>query len=83
MNWLPTYCVARLGTDLASLGAVKTLPYVVMFVSSNLGAWAGDWLIAMRRWPVARARKAVNTSGACMLGLCTIISRPGMPQPHP
>lgn len=64
MNWLPTYFAARLGTDLASLGAVKTLPYVVMFFTSNAGAWAGDWLIAHKHWPVARARKMVNTSGA-------------------
>lgn len=82
MNWLPTYCVARLGTDLASLGILKTLPYVVMFVSSNLGAWGGDWLIAMRHWPVARARKAVNTAGVfAVLSLFPCMSHNPPPPP--
>ncbi|DBB12112.1 hypothetical protein WJX82_001890 [Trebouxia sp. C0006] len=63
MNWLPTYFDKVLHADLASLGAVKTLPYLAMFGSSNLGGWLGDHLIHQRKMPTARARKFVNTIG--------------------
>ena len=64
MNWLPTYFDTLLRTNLATLGAVKTLPYLVMFVMSNAGKMAGDWLITRRKWSVAAGRQAVNTLGA-------------------
>ena len=38
-----------LHTSLASLSSAKTLPYLVMFLTSNLGGWAGDYLIARPR----------------------------------
>lgn len=63
MNWLPTYFDTVLKANLAALGPVKTLPYLVMFVMSNVGNLCGDWLITRRRWPVAAARKAVNSVG--------------------
>lgn len=49
--------------DLASMGPLKTLPYLVMFGMSNAGGWAGDWLILSQHRSVAAARKAVNTLG--------------------
>ena len=52
-----------LHADLASLGAIKTLPYLAMFASSNMGNWLGDHLIHRRKVPTARARKTVNTIG--------------------
>lgn len=64
MNWLPTYFDTVLKANLSALGPVKTLPYLVMFVMSNVGNLYGDWLIMRRRWSVAAARKAVNTFGA-------------------
>ena len=53
-----------LHANLAQAGSAKTLPYLVMFVTSNAGGWAGDYLIASRRASVAGARKAVNSVGA-------------------
>ncbi|KAK9804281.1 hypothetical protein WJX72_004509 [[Myrmecia] bisecta] len=71
MNWLPTYFDKVLHANLAELGAVKTLPYLIMFFCSNLGGWLGDHLITRHRYPVARARKLVNSIGfwgaACAL----------------
>jgi hypothetical protein len=64
MNWLPTYFGSVLHADLAKLGAVKTLPYLFMFGMSNVGGWAGDWLIAKRHRSVVAARKIVNSVGA-------------------
>ena len=55
-----------LKANLASLGVVKTLPYLAMFATSNLGGWVGDYLIHRRRVPTARARKTVNTLGKFM-----------------
>jgi hypothetical protein len=49
--------------DLAALGPLKTLPYLVMFLMSNVGGWAGDWLILSRKQSVATARKTVNSIG--------------------
>ncbi len=49
--------------ELSSLGGAKTVPYLVMFAMSNVGGWAGDWLINRRRRSTGFARKAVNTLG--------------------
>ena len=57
-----------LKVNLASLGGVKTLPYLAMFASSNLGGWAGDHLIHRRKIPTATARKSVNTLGTIVTG---------------
>lgn len=45
------------------MGPLKTLPYLVMFLMSNAGGWAGDALILKHHKSVATARKAVNTLG--------------------
>lgn len=49
--------------ELNSLGGAKTVPYLVMFLMSNVGGWAGDWLILKRRNSTGTARKIVNTLG--------------------
>lgn len=58
-----------LHANLASLGGVKTLPYLAMFATSNLGGWFGDYLIHQRKVPTATARKLVNTVGKTWTGL--------------
>ncbi|GIL42012.1 hypothetical protein Vafri_82 [Volvox africanus] len=63
MNWLPTYFNHILKVELNSLGGAKTIPYLVMFLMSNVGGWSGDWLILKRRNSTATARKTVNTLG--------------------
>ena len=49
------------------MGSIKTLPYLTMFASTNLGGFAGDILIRQRRMPTATARKVVNTLGMPIL----------------
>lgn len=73
MNWLPTYFSSLLGVELASLGGMKTLPYLVMFGMSNVGGWAGDWLILRRKFSVGMARKAVNTTGFLLSGVALML----------
>ena len=63
MNWLPTYFDKILHANIASLGVVKMLPYLTMFVASNAGGWAGDYLITVGKRSVAGGRKADNTAG--------------------
>lgn len=63
MNWLPTYLTDFLHAELAATGSVKTLPYFLMFLASNLGGWLGDYLITSLSIPVAFGRKIVNTFG--------------------
>jgi ACS family sodium-dependent inorganic phosphate cotransporter len=73
MNWLPTYFDKVLHTPIQSVGIAKMLPYLTMFLTSNAGAWVGDYMIASRGVSVASGRKLVNTCGflltACMLCL--------------
>jgi hypothetical protein len=52
-----------LKVELSSLGGMKTLPYIVMFVMSNVGGLAGDWLILQRKMSIGAGRKVVNTIG--------------------
>jgi hypothetical protein len=60
----PSFSSAQvLHANLATMGLVKTLPYLVMFAASNLGGWAGDYLINVRHASVAGGRKWVNTAG--------------------
>ena len=56
-----------LHANLASLSGTKTAPYLVMFLTSNLGGWAGDYLITQRITSTAGGRKAVNTIGTAYL----------------
>ena len=56
-----------LGASLTQVGKAKMLPYLAMFATSNAGAWFGDALIAQHGYPVASARKAVNSMGAAQL----------------
>ncbi|KAL6757466.1 major facilitator superfamily domain-containing protein [Haematococcus lacustris] len=63
MNWMPTYFNSVLRVELASLGGMKTLPYLVMFLMSNVGGWSGDWLILKAKRSVGAGRKLVNTLG--------------------
>ncbi|KAG1674435.1 hypothetical protein FOA52_012963 [Chlamydomonas sp. UWO 241] len=59
MNWLPTYFNSVLKVELASLGTMKTLPYVTMFLMSNVGGWAGDYCInRLKMKPGTRATRA-------------------------
>lgn len=59
-----TTTTSVLQLDLASMGPLKTLPYLVMFLMSNAGGWTGDALILQQHRSVAAARKTVNTLGA-------------------
>ncbi|CAK0786033.1 hypothetical protein CVIRNUC_009246 [Coccomyxa viridis] len=72
MNWLPTYFDKVLHANLASLSGTKTAPYLVMFLTSNLGGWAGDYLITQRITSTAGGRKAVNTIGFWGAGLALL-----------
>lgn len=68
LNWLPTYFHSLLQQDLADLGAVKTIPFLLMFVTSNVGGWAGDWLI-MKGASRRAGRVIVNTAGRMSEGM--------------
>eukprot|EP00889_Picochlorum_renovo_P003964 jgi/Picre1/30994/NNA_006352.t1 len=61
MNWLPTYFDKVLHASIESVGFAKTLPYLGMFLTSNMGGWVGDYLISRHGLSVAGGRKCVNT----------------------
>jgi len=60
------HCMQVLHANLASLSGTKTLPYLVMFLTSNLGGWAGDYLISQRVTSTAGGRKTINTIGTLL-----------------
>lgn len=63
MNWLPTYFDQGLRVSLAKLGMVKGLPYILMFVFSNVGGVVADYLITRRIYSVTITRKLLNALG--------------------
>lgn len=68
MNWLPTYFESIIKVSLTGLGLAKSLPYLMMFASSNFGGIAGGNLVALgfsTKW----ARTFINSTG---LGLSAI-----------
>ncbi len=67
-----------LHANLASLSGTKTVPYLVMFLTSNLGGWAGDHLISQHITTTAGGRKTVNTIGVPLALGSALIMTAGM-----
>ncbi len=63
MNWLPTYFDKCLNVSLHNMGMSKMLPYLVMFIFSNVGGWLADHLITEKIFSVTYTRKVLNTIG--------------------
>ncbi|KAL1552240.1 putative anion transporter 5 [Salvia divinorum] len=63
MNWLPTYFELGLQHSLQEMGSSKMLPYLNMFLFSNIGGVAADKLITSRTLSVTATRKVLNTVG--------------------
>ena len=73
LNWIPKYFGEGLGSDLASLGPLKALPYMIMFLMANVGGFAGDVLIFRHHLSVTAARKLVNTTGFVGAGIAVVM----------
>jgi ACS family sodium-dependent inorganic phosphate cotransporter len=67
--WMSYVPCSVLKLDLAAMGPLKTLPYLVMFLMSNAGGWLGDALILKHQKTVAVARKLVNSIGKAALSV--------------
>ncbi|XP_020588917.1 probable anion transporter 6 [Phalaenopsis equestris] len=63
MNWLPTYFELGLQLSLQEMGSSKMLPYLNMFIFSNVGGVVADHLITRRILSVTKTRKLLNTVG--------------------
>lgn len=63
MNWLPTYFELGLHVSLQKMGSSKMMPYLNMFVFSNIGGIIADHLITRRIFSVTKTRKVLNTVG--------------------
>ncbi|KAJ8774494.1 hypothetical protein K2173_016940 [Erythroxylum novogranatense] len=72
MNWLPTYFEQGLQLSLQEMGSSKMLPYLNMFVFSNIGGVIADHLITKRILSVTRTRKFLNTVGFFVASLALI-----------
>eukprot|EP00242_Pyramimonas_sp_CCMP2087_P006381 CAMPEP_0198206246 /NCGR_PEP_ID=MMETSP1445-20131203/9780_1 /TAXON_ID=36898 /ORGANISM="Pyramimonas sp., Strain CCMP2087" /LENGTH=435 /DNA_ID=CAMNT_0043878865 /DNA_START=328 /DNA_END=1635 /DNA_ORIENTATION=+ len=63
MAWLPTYFEKALKMDMSQAAFMNQLPYLVMFVFSNVGGIIADRLIGRMGVPVGTTRKMLNTTG--------------------
>lgn len=63
MNWLPTYFELGLNRSLEEMGSSKMIPYLNMFLFSNIGGLIADHLITRRFLSVTKTRKLLNTLG--------------------
>ncbi|XP_076946694.1 putative anion transporter 5 [Bidens hawaiensis] len=63
MNWLPTYFELGLGSSLQEMGSSKMVPYLNMFIFSNIGGVIADHVITKRIMSVTLTRKVLNTVG--------------------
>ncbi|CAL9023013.1 unnamed protein product [Prunus brigantina] len=69
MNWLPTYFEQGLQLSLQDMGSYKMVPYLNMFICSNIGGVIADHLITKRLLSVTATRKLLNTSGFIVASL--------------
>ncbi|KAJ7950585.1 Phosphate transporter [Quillaja saponaria] len=73
MNWLPTYFELGLQLSLQELGSSKMLPYLNMFIFSNIGGVIADYLVTKRILSVTKTRKFLNTIGFLVASFALII----------
>lgn len=69
MNWLPTYFELGLKLSLQDMGSSKMLPYLNMFIFSNIGGVVADHLITSKIMSVTKTRKFLNTVGFVVASL--------------
>ncbi|KAI3941814.1 hypothetical protein MKW98_030544 [Papaver atlanticum] len=69
MNWLPTYFELGLKLSLQDMGSSKMLPYLNMFIFSNIGGVVADHLITSKIMSVTKTRKFLNTLGFVVASL--------------
>lgn len=69
MNWLPTYFELGLHLSLQDMGSSKMMPYLNMFIFSNIGGVVADHLITKRILSVTKTRKFLNTIGFVVASL--------------
>ncbi|PIA59981.1 hypothetical protein AQUCO_00400692v1 [Aquilegia coerulea] len=72
MNWLPTYFEQGLQLSLQDMGSSKMVPYLNMFVFSNIGGVVADQLITKKIFSVTVTRKLLNTFGFIVASLALI-----------
>ncbi|KAI4354101.1 hypothetical protein L6164_003000 [Bauhinia variegata] len=73
MNWLPTYFELGLQLSLQDMGSSKMMPYLNMFIFSNIGGVVADYLITKRILSVTKTRNFLNTIGFIAASLALIV----------
>lgn len=72
MNWLPTYFEQGLQLSLQEMGSYKMIPFLNMFIFSNIGGVVADHLITKRILSVTKTRKFLNTIGFLVASLALV-----------
>ncbi|PON42242.1 Major facilitator [Parasponia andersonii] len=72
MNWLPTYFELGLQLSLQEMGSSKMVPYLNMFIFSNIGGMLADHFVTKRIFSVTNTRKFLNTIGFLVASLALI-----------
>ena len=69
MNWLPTYFELGLQLSLQDMGSSKMMPYLNMFIFSNIGGMLADHFVTKRILSITNTRKFLNTIGFVVASL--------------
>ncbi|XP_010686534.2 probable anion transporter 5 [Beta vulgaris subsp. vulgaris] len=69
MNWLPTYFEQGLQLSLQEMGSSKMMPYLNMFLFSNIGGVVADYLVTRKLMSITWTRKLLNTIGFVVASL--------------
>ncbi|XP_049402816.1 probable anion transporter 5 [Solanum stenotomum] len=69
MNWLPTYFELGLQISLQEMGSSKMMPYLNMFLFSNIGGVIADHFVTRRILSITKTRKLLNTVGFIVASL--------------
>nr|KAJ0210248.1 hypothetical protein LSAT_V11C400168730 [Lactuca sativa] len=72
MNWLPTYFELGLKSSLQEMGSSKMMPYLNMFLFSNIGGVIADHVITKKIMSVTKARKVLNSVGFVVASVALI-----------
>ncbi|CAM8932402.1 unnamed protein product [Rhodiola kirilowii] len=72
MNWLPTYFEEGLHLSLQDMGSSKMMPYLNMFLFSNIGGVIADHLITKKILSITHTRRVLNTVGFLVASLALV-----------
>lgn len=80
--WLPTYLYSEFSLDLSSSSLLSTLPWISMFLFSNVGGYLADYLLlntSLQLTTIRKINQGIGFLGPSVFLLVLMVSRPTLP----